>query len=164
MVANASARKANPIGIIAVSAAEQRRRVDEVIARRAYEIFERRGGEARHELEDWRQAESDVRSNLCFGLSTSIGSVLVGCDAGSFEKGSLEVWVAPRQVTLCGKPLLPRRLSSGPAPVYCGAIFRVITLPAVIDPNRAFVHWKSSFLEIHLPIVGSTANVHARAV
>ena len=81
-----------------------------------------------------------------------------------FVRQRPELWIAPRQVTLCGKPLRPRQRTSGPAPTYCGKVFRVITLPAVIDANRVSAHWQSIFLEIHLPIVGAPANVHARAV
>jgi hypothetical protein len=159
-----TATKEYSVGITPVSAAEQRRRIDRAIARRAYEIFESRGGSCRHELEDWRQAESEVRCKLCFGLTTSIAAVLVSCDAANFEDGSLQLWVAPRQITICGKPLRHKQLASGPAPLYCETVFRVITLPAVIDVNRVFAQWNSSFLELHLPIVGATSEVQARAV
>jgi len=163
MTANTSS-KTNKITVTEVSAAEQRRRIDQAIARRAYEIFESRGAAGWHELEDWRQAESQVRCRLCFGLTTSLDSVLVGCDSGSFEKGSIELWVAPRQITICGKPLRPTLLASGPAPVYRGTVFRVIVLPAVIDPKGVFAHWNSSFLELQLPIVKPHSHVHAVAV
>jgi len=157
--------KANKIVVSAVSGAEQRRRIDQAIARRAYEIFASLRCAPGHELEDWRQAESEVRSNFCFGLTTSIDSVLFECDAASFEPGSLQVWVAPRQVTLSGKPLRPKQLTSGGiASVYSGTVFRVITLPVVIDPSRVYAHWKSNFLEIRLSIVGAPSEVHARAV
>lgn len=158
------ASKANTITIMEVSSAEQRRRIDQAIARRANEIFESRGATGWHELEDWRQAESEVRSNFCFGLTTSIDAVLVAFNAASFETDSLELWVAPRQITLCGKPLRTKVLASGSAPSYRGTVFRVIVLPAVIDPKGVFSHWKSSFLELHLPIVKASAQVHAQAV
>src|SRR5215467_4590677 len=92
--------KESIIGTSDVNAAEQRRRIDQAIARRANEIFASRGATGCHELEDWRQAESEVRSNLCFELTTSIDSVFVTCEAGSFETGSIELWVAPRQITI----------------------------------------------------------------
>ena len=163
MTANTSS-KTNKITVTEVSAAEQRRRIDQAIARRAYEIFESRGAAGWHELEDWRQAESEVRCRLCFGLTTSLDSVLVDCDSGSFEKGSIELWVEPRQITICGKPLRPKLLASGPAPVYQGTVFRVIVLPAVVDPKGVFANWKSSFLELRLPIVKPHSHVHAVAV
>src|SRR5215471_12739764 len=129
------ASKVNAITIMEVSAAEQRRRIDQAIARRANEIFESRGAAGWHELEDWRQAESEVRSNFCFGLTTSPDTVLVAFNADSFETDSLELWVAPRQITISGKPLRPKVLVSGSTPAYQGTVFRVIVLPAVIDPK-----------------------------
>jgi len=38
---------------------EQARREQAAVARRAYEIFESRGSASWHELEDWREAESE---------------------------------------------------------------------------------------------------------
>jgi Protein of unknown function (DUF2934) len=37
------------------------RAADTAIARRAYELYESRGGEHGHDLEDWLQAETEVR-------------------------------------------------------------------------------------------------------
>ena len=34
---------------------------EEEIRRRAYELFERRGGESGHEAEDWARAERELR-------------------------------------------------------------------------------------------------------
>lgn len=34
---------------------------NDAVARRAYELYERRGREDGHDLEDWLQAEADVR-------------------------------------------------------------------------------------------------------
>lgn len=35
--------------------------VEEEVRKRAYELFQARGGEEGHELEDWLQAEREVR-------------------------------------------------------------------------------------------------------
>ena len=155
---------ANTIAITEVSAVEQRRRIDEAIARRAYEIFQTRGGAGWHELDDWRQAESEVRCELCFGLTTSVDSVLVACDTGRFEKASMELWVSPRQITICGKPRRLMPLGAGPVPTYSGKVFRVVVLPAAVAPNKGFARWRSSFLEIDLPIVRPEVRQLARAV
>ena len=53
--------------VVAVPASEQTRRVAEAVARRAYEIFESRGSAPWHELEDWRQAESELVRPRCSG-------------------------------------------------------------------------------------------------
>jgi Protein of unknown function (DUF2934) len=37
--------------------------VDEEIRSRAYELFEARGGEGGHELDDWLRAEEEIRGS-----------------------------------------------------------------------------------------------------
>ena len=154
---------ANIIRVTAVNSAEQNRRIDEVIARRAYEIFESRGGSGWHELEDWRQAETDVRSTLCFGRTSSDDSLVVGCDVAGFKEGSVEIWVAPRQMTICGRPLRHKEQVSSSAHVYQGTVFRMIALPIEIEPSRATLHLKRRFMEIHLPTVRTKQVVRVRA-
>jgi len=153
----------NKIKLMAVDADEQTRRIEAAVARRAYEIFERRGGMGWHELEDWRKAESDVQSKLCFSLNTADGSFRVGFDAARFEAGSVEVWTAPRQVTICGKPVPHKRQSEKAAPAYEGIVFRRIALRVEVEPCRAVANVKRNFVEIRLPLIqqaygqGSTA-------
>ena len=36
---------------------------DDAIARRAYELYERRGGRHGHDVDDWLQAEADIRAS-----------------------------------------------------------------------------------------------------
>lgn len=153
----------NTIRVTTVNSAEQARRIDEVIARRAYEIFESRGGAGWHELEDWRQAETDVRSKLCFGLTSCNDSLVVGCDVAGFKEGSVEIWVAPRQMTICGKLLRHKEQVSSSAHAYQGTVIRVIALPAEIEPSRATLRLKRNFMEIHLPLVRTKQKVRVRA-
>ena len=42
------------------AAASQSEPVDEQIRRRAYELYEARGREDGHDLEDWQQAEAEI--------------------------------------------------------------------------------------------------------
>src|SRR5215470_17783301 len=146
----------NKIKVMAVDAAEQTRRIEAAIARRAYELFERRGGMGWHELEDWRKAECEVRSKLCFSLSTADGSFRVGFDAARFEAGTVEVWIAPRQMTICGMPIPRKEQSERAAPAYKGMVFRTIPLPAEVGPGRAVANVKRNFVEIRLPLTRVT--------
>lgn len=138
--------------ISVVDASEQERRLDQVISRRAYEIFERRGGTGWHELEDWRTAESEIRSNLCVGKICSGGFLLADCDISGFAYDSVEIWLAPRQLTLCGKRIRPEKQAPATSR-YQVPVFRVAALPVEIDPRRAFTTVRQGFLEIHMPIV-----------
>lgn len=153
---------ARAIRVAAVDASEQTRKVDEAIAHRAYEIFERRGGVGWHEIEDWRTAESQVRSKLCIGLTYSEDSLLVSCSIGRFEEDSVEIWVAPRQMTICGKPVRDEK-QLPTAHGYRGVVFRVVALPAEVEPHRAFTIVRQHFLEIHLPMIHAEQREHRPA-
>jgi Protein of unknown function (DUF2934) len=130
---------------------EQMRRVRAAVARRAYAIFESRGSASWHELEDWRQAESELVRPLCCGQMTVGDSLWIGADGGVFERGTIEIWVAPRKITICGKPRADkadtnRRLTrpcSGPE-----MIFRVLDLSVDVDPSQVTVKFSGPTLEI----------------
>jgi hypothetical protein len=141
------------VKIVPVASDEQTRRIHAAIARRAYEIFEQRGSMGWHELEDWRQAEAEVLSKLCFGLTTCDHTILVGTDIAGFEPGTVELWVAPHQITLCGQAQ-PHEAQTSKVPL-CAAgerfVFREIPLPYEIDPASVDTKMQSRFLEIRLP-------------
>jgi HSP20 family molecular chaperone IbpA len=153
MKSNHSILAVNKIKLMSVDSDEQARRIEEAIARHAYEIFERRGGTGWHELEDWRQAESEVRGKLCFSLSTADGSFHVGFNVAHFEEGTIEIWVAPLQLTISGKPIRKKEQTGGTAPSYERVVFRTIVLPAEIEPTRAVASAKCNFVEICLPLI-----------
>ena len=140
------------IPVIAVSAEEQTRRVDEAIAKRAYQIFEKRGARAWHELEDWRQAENELHGNLCFSKTTEDHTFVVGTDPGGFAPGTLEIWVAPTRVTLTGDwhPRRSKGVTDGGYPTF-HHIFRSIELACPVDPSKAQAYIRNQFLEIKLP-------------
>ena len=125
--------------IIAVDAFEQTRRVQEAVGHRAFEIFESRGSIPGHELEDWRQAENELTSARCSGQMKLDGSLWVNADAALFELGSIEIWVAPRKLTICGKPRVLRASSAARqegSSHKSMMIFHVIDLACEVDPSR----------------------------
>jgi hypothetical protein len=46
-----------------LAAAPEAPKVEEEIRRRAYELFEARGGVEGHDLDDWLRAEEEIRGN-----------------------------------------------------------------------------------------------------
>ena len=145
-------RTSEKVQVIAMNADEQARRTDEAIARRAYEIFESRGSAAWHELEDWRQAESELVKPLCHGRMPMDDTLWVGADASIFEQGTIEIWVAARRLTICGTP---RIKGQGAVPTQSRSggiekILRVADLPFEIDPSNVTTKFSGQSLEILL--------------
>ena len=125
--------------IVAVNEVEQERRVEEAVAHRAYEIFQSHGGVPGHELEDWRQAETDLESPRCSGQMKCDGMLWVNTDVAMLDPGTIEIWVAHRKLTVCGKP---RDAILGPIGNRDSSlsdremIFHVIDLSCEVDPSQ----------------------------
>ena len=139
--------------VVAVTASEQTRRVEEAVARRAYEIFESRGSAPWHELEDWRQAEAELVGPRCSGEMSLDGTLWVGTDAAIFEQGTIEIWVAPRKITICGKASVDKvdahrnRIARRQGRQ---TIFHALNLPVEIDPSHVTAKFNGPSLEILL--------------
>ena len=141
------------VRIVPVSGEAQIRKIDAAIAKPAYQIFEKRGGMSWHELEDWRQAEAEVLSKRCFGLTTQDNTIIIGTDVPGFEPGTLEIWLAPRGLTICERchSFNRRPDKDHPYPTE-HMVFRTIQLPRAVDPRLARAKTHGRFLEIRLAI------------
>jgi HSP20 family molecular chaperone IbpA len=159
-------RAGEQLKVIPVNASEQTRRVQEAIARRAYEIFDSRGSASWHELEDWRQAESELVRRRCSGQMSLNDTLWIGTDAGIFEEGTIEIWVAPRQLTICGKTRVDKvdahrkHIGSHPGGEM---IFQALDLPAEIDPSHVTAKINGWSLEILLRKAQAKPKPEARA-
>lgn len=137
------------VKVVPVNATEQARRIQQAIARRAYQIFERRGGAGWHELEDWHKAESEILLPSCCGQMKSNGKLWIGTNASSFETGTIEIWVAPRRLTFCGNPSVGKIHApfkeSRPEMVY-----RVVDLPLEVETEGVVARFHGPSLELVL--------------
>ncbi len=73
------------------------------ISRRAHELFEARGREPGHDLEDWLRAESELLCPVSIAMSESKGLVSVRAEVPGFRKNEIELSVEPRCITILGK-------------------------------------------------------------
>ena len=159
-------RTGEQLKVVTVNASEQTRRMQEAVARRAYEIFDSRGSASWHELEDWRQAESEVLRPRCSGQMSLNDTLWIGADAAAFEEGTIEIWVAPRKITICGKPRVDKadahRKHIGPHPSG-ELIFHALDLPVEVDPSHVTAKFNGSSLEILLRKAQAKPKQEARA-
>jgi hypothetical protein len=145
-------REGEKLNIAAVDPDEQGRRIHEAVARRAFEIFEK-GGSGGHGQEDWRQAESALLRPLCLGRMSVDDSIWLSMEATHFQEGTINIWVAPHRLTICGKPRAKRRpttRSVSSSHVEEDQMFREIGLPIEVDPLNVTAWFNGQFLEILL--------------
>jgi len=140
------------IKVVQVDAIEQAKKIQAAIAKRAYELFERRGRACGHEVEDWEQAKGEILNNLLFGMTTCDHTMLVEMDPAAFEPGTVEVWVAPRRLTVYGRPKTSgaEAVAAGHAPAP-KTVFCEIPIPTEFNPGGVTARTHGSFLEIRLP-------------
>jgi HSP20 family molecular chaperone IbpA len=132
-------------------------KVQLAIARRAHELFEARGREHGHDLEDWLRAESELLFPVSIAMSESEARVAVRANVAGFDQSELEVSVEPSRVTVFGKKRqsngkteagLARQISS-----YPDQILEVIDLATEVIPERAIVALQAGELNVEVPTV-----------
>lgn len=159
-------RGGQEVQVTVMDADEQTRRTQATVARRAYEIFESRGSASWHELEDWREAESELVRALSCGRMKLGDSLWIGFDTALFREGTIDIWVAPGRITICGEPRV-RREEPAPAPAGSSkrreTIFCVADLPLEIDPLKVTAKLRGRFLEVVLGKAGGKLETVTKA-
>jgi len=136
---------------------ERAREINELIARRAHELFESRGFAHGHDREDWLTAMSEILLNVPVDITETETELTIHADVPGFSEQSLEVRVAPHSMCITGKRQEASEQKEGET-VYSerrsNQIFRVLDLPSQIDPDRVNATLSNGILEIKLLKVG----------
>jgi HSP20 family protein len=131
--------------------------INDLIACRAYELFESQGFVHGHDREDWLRAESEILLNVPVDVTESEAELTVLADVPGFGEKDLEVRVAPRSLCITGKRQEASEQKEGKT-VYSERrsqhIFRVLELPSEIDPDRVHATVRDGLLELKLSKVG----------
>ncbi len=125
------------------------------IARRAYELFEKRGGEHGHDWEDWFRAESELLRPVSVSMSESDDRISVRANVLGFEGNELKVSVEPQRITILGKKELTATASEEGKTEYIDRvpdqILHTIDLAADVIPEAAVVELQAGLLKFELP-------------
>jgi len=73
------------------------------IAVRAHELFEARGKEHGHDLDDWLRAKSELLCPVSIAMSESKDRVRVRANVAGFDQNEIEVSVEPGRITILGR-------------------------------------------------------------
>ena len=130
------------------------------IARRAYELFEARGGEHGHDWEDWFRAESEVVRPVSIAVSENEAQISVRANVLGFDHNELKVSVEPQRLTIFGEKKLGAIETEGGKVEhiawYPDQILRTVELPGTVDPQRAVIGLCTGVLSCDLPKVSAS--------
>jgi len=112
---------------------ERAQEINELIARRAYELFESRGCAHGHDREDWLTTLSEILGNVQLDITETETGLTIRADVPGFSEQDLEIQVVPRSVCITGKRQKVAEQKEGET-VYSerrsNQIFRVLDLPS----------------------------------
>jgi HSP20 family molecular chaperone IbpA len=128
--------------------------INDVIARKAFELYESHGSSPGHDLEDWLRAEAELLHQVPLKLIESNGEYTVRAEVPGFGSADLEIRVEPRCLTILGKRETKQEEENGEmirSEWSANQIFRTLDLPSEIDTSKVSTTLKDGFLTVALP-------------
>jgi HSP20 family protein len=136
------------------------RRVKEIYdatARRAHELFERRGYAHGHHLEDWLRAESELLQPVPIEIIEDDDKLSVRAEVPGFKAKELDIRVEPSRLLIRGrKEEETERKTAIYSESQTSEIFRVVNLPLEVNPEKVTAALQDGVLLVSLPKVATT--------
>jgi HSP20 family protein len=127
-----------------------------LIAQRAFEIFESRGRVHGNDRADWFLAESNLLTPVKFHLSESGEQLTARGEVPEFHRQEIKVSLEPRRLSISGKT----EPHESPEPEkhphshrHAEMMYHVIDLPCEVDPSKAKATCHDGRLDIVMPKV-----------
>ena len=131
---------------------EQTRLISAAVGRRAYELFEARGCQHGHDCEDWVRAESELLTPIPATIIDTDGVVSVRAELRGLMGKDVEVLAESRQLIV--RPRKQTSEQDNERAVFQGEMsadmFRVLDLPAEVDPHNMKASIENEVLEVTL--------------
>jgi HSP20 family molecular chaperone IbpA len=139
----------------------------DVIARRAFDIFESRYRSPGHDQEDWFRAESELLQRVSLDVFDSNGKYTVRCEVPGFDSKEIEVIVEPLRMAISSKPKGTKDEENGQ--IICSEsrarrIFKILDLPSIVDPSKVSAALKDGVLIVDLPKPQNAEKLHVEPV
>ena len=131
----------------------------EAIAKRAFELFQKRGYKFGHELEDWFKAEKELLKKVPIDIKEMDGNLNIRAEVPGFTADNLKVSVEPTRVTIKGETE-EKSEKKDDGTVYSewksNKIFRTFDLPFAVEADKATAAIKDGVLTLTIPKMAET--------
>ncbi len=135
-----------------------------LIARRAYEIFESRGHVHGDDREDWFLAESELLIPVKFHLSISGEHLTARAEVSGFKRQEIKVSLEPHRLSISGKtePAKDKPERHPHSHRHAQLMFHVIDLPCEVDLSTAKATFNDGRLEVVMPKAALTTSIRVK--
>lgn len=134
---------------------DRMREMQEMVSRRAFELFERGGRIFGRDLENWFKAESELLHPVDVSIEETDEGLKVQAEVPGFKAEELEVSVEPHRLTIAGKRETEKEEMKRGKTIYserrAARIMRVIELPTEVDTAKVSATLKDGVLEFTMP-------------
>jgi HSP20 family protein len=124
------------------------------IEKRAYELFEGRGRENGHDLDDWFKAESELLRPMPVEINENDNALVIKAEVPGFKAEDLNVSLEPTCLIIKGK-LEEATEKTVDKTVYSESqskeTFRKVPLPFEVNPDAGEAFLRDGVLEIKAP-------------
>lgn len=149
MSSKAQLQQAQSVSVVEADIFDRMNETRELIAQRAYEIYESRGGGHGSDQDDWFSAEGELLPKLAIEYHVTDGTVKLTARVPGFDARDLEVEVGHRRAVICGVHSASRQTKDSSNSKK--KVMRIIELPFDVDPALASATLQGGTLLVVLP-------------
>jgi HSP20 family protein len=122
---------------------------------RAFQLFEERGREDGHDLEDWFMAEQELLAPVPITITEKNNELRIHAEIPGFTANDISLNVEQDALTLQGEHT-EAKTGTG---LERRQMYRRVALPADVIPEKAKATWKDGALEIIVPKVADKSAI-----
>src|SRR5262245_4675623 len=130
-------------------------RLNEIITRRAFEIFQNRGGEPGLDLDNWLTAEKELVWKPAIEMSEKDNAIMLSMAVPGVDPKEIQIEATPDDLCVKAETQHEHREEAGS--IYAcefqsGRMFRLIHFPKRINPEKVKAEVKNGMLSIRAPL------------
>jgi HSP20 family protein len=141
---------------------ERMRALQNEIARRAFQLFERNGFRMGEDLDNWLRAEAELLHPIQVELAEAEGDLILRAELPGFTEKDIEVKTEPGRVLITGRQEEKKEEKKEKtlySELRSREVFRSVPLPAQIDPDKVQATLRNGVLELRMPKVETQKKV-----
>jgi HSP20 family molecular chaperone IbpA len=149
MASKPQSATAKSVPVVEADVFDRMNETTSLIAERAFEIYESRGGSHGSDQDDWFKAEAELVPKLSIEYNVTESAIRLTAKVPGFDARDLEVEVGHQRAVIFGIHIDSNRTAAGSGEGK--KMIGVAELPFDVDPRSARATLQSGTLEIVLP-------------
>lgn len=138
----------------------------EAVQSRAFDLFEKRGRELGHELDDWLNAERELLGSPASELTENNGAYELQITLPGFESGDVEVTAMPNEVVVHAAREEQKNTEEGKVigtEFGSNEVYRSFQVPNSINVDKLTANLENGILRINAPEIMKPQEIKAAA-